>query len=173
MQTLRDRIGSGITVSQASRRIFLYATSAHSAMQVEQVVREVLTEHAVAAEVRCVQWNPIKKSWTSHEDLMNAEREKSVATGRAAWQVHVKPPSHRELKALARRLETDGFSVARRWRDLIVGAGCEDDAHALAGQIRGYSSTGTRVRVQPGVYDVPPVQVWVPNEREGMRQIWI
>jgi hypothetical protein len=174
MSTLRSRIGSDIRVSQTPRRVFLYAASAHSAMQVEQVARDVLTEHAVSAEVRCGQWNPIKQAWTSHEELMNAERKKSAATGRAAWQVRVEPPSHHELKALAQRLEAEGFSVVRRWRYLIAGAGCEDDAHALAGQIRGYSSAGTRMRVQPGVYDVPPVRAWVPlGDGVAEIRIWI
>jgi hypothetical protein len=140
-------------------------------MQVEQVVRDAMAERAVSARVRCDQWNPIKQSWTSHEDLMNAEREKSAATGRAVWQVHVEPPSHRELKALAQRLEAEGFSIARRWRHLIAGAGCEDDAHALADQIRGYSSVGTRIRVQPGVYDIPPVRVSQPGD--GVGSIWV
>jgi hypothetical protein len=52
MQTLRSRIGSGIRISHAPKRLFLYAASAHSAAQAEQVVRDVLTEHAVRAEVR-------------------------------------------------------------------------------------------------------------------------
>ena len=64
-----------------------------------------------------------------------------------------------------------GLSVARRWKYLIVGASCEDDAHALADQIRGYSSIGTRIRVQPGVYDIPPVQVSQPGD--GVGSIWI
>lgn len=168
MWALRSRIGSDIRVSPTPKGVFLYATSAHSAMQAEQVVREVLTEHDVSAGVRCDQWNPINQSWTSHEDLMDAERRKSAATGRAAWQVRVEPPSHHELKALAQRLEAEGMSVARRWRYLIAGAGCEDDAHVLADQIQGYSSAGTRIRVQPGVYDLPPVKAWVP----GAGEIW-
>ena len=168
MRTLRSRVGSDIRVSQTPRRVYLYAASARSGMQVEQVVRDVLTEHAVSAEVRCAQWNPIKQSWTSHEDLMNAERKKSAASRRAAWQVRVEPRSQHELKALAQRLEAEGLSVARRWRYLIAGAGCEDDAHALADQIRGYSSAGTRIRVQPGVYDIPPVRVWA----HGAGRIW-
>jgi hypothetical protein len=155
MRTLHSRIGSDIKVSQAPRRVFLYAASAHAAVQVEQAVRHVLAEHDVAADVRCDRWNPISKSWTSHENLMKAERRKSAATGRAAWQVRVGPSSHRELKALARRLEADGFSVARRWWYLFAGANCEDDTHALAEQIRGYSSVDTQIRVQR-VYDRPP-----------------
>ena len=171
MRTVRSRIGSDIRVSLSPRRVFLYAASAHSAMQAEQVVRDAMTEHGVSARVRCDRWNPIKQSWTSHEDLMNAEREKSAATGRAVWQVRAEPPSQHELKALAQRLEAEGFSVARRWRYLIAGAGCEDDAHALADQIRDYSSAGTRIRVQPGVYDIPPVRVSQPGD--GVGSIWV
>ena len=171
LRTVRSRIASDIRVSQSPRHVFLYAASAHSAMQVEQVVRDAMTEHGVSAGVRCDRWNPIKQSWTSHEDLMKAEREKSAATGQAVWQVHVEPPSRQELKALAHRLEAEGFSVARRWKCLIAGAGCEDDAHALAGQIRGCSSGGTRIRVQPGVYDVPPVHV--SQAGDGVGSIWV
>src|ERR1700757_2059166 len=95
MRAVRSRIGSDIRVSQSPRRVFLYAASAHSATRVEQVVRDAMAEHGVSARVRCDQWNPIKQSWTSHEDLMNAERVKSAATGRAVWQGAVRPPSPR------------------------------------------------------------------------------
>jgi hypothetical protein len=157
MQALRGRIGSDVEVSQGLRRVFLYTDSARSAAQVEQMVRDVLHEHAVGADVRCRQWNPIKQSWTSHEVVMNSEREKSAATGLAAWQVRVDHSSHHELRTLAQRLEAEGFSVARRLTYLVAGADCEDDAHALADQIRGYSPAGTRIRVQPGNYYVPPM----------------
>ena len=93
---------------------------------------------------------------------MEAERAKSAATGRAVWQVRVDPSSYYELRALGRRLEAEGVSVARRWRYLIAGAGCEDDARDLADRIRGYSSADTRVRVQPGIYERPAVRAWVP-----------
>lgn len=76
MRTVRGRIGNDIRVSQSPGRVFLYAASAHSAVQVKQVVRDAMTEHNVSARVRCDQWNPIKQSWTSHEDLMNAERQR-------------------------------------------------------------------------------------------------
>jgi hypothetical protein len=155
MRTLRSRISSDIEVSQNRRSVFLYVASAHAAVQAEQTVRNVLAEHDVEADVRCDRWNPISKSWTSHEILMNAERRKSAATGVAAWQVRVGPSSHRELKTLARRLEAEGVSVARRWRYLFAGANCEDDTHALADRIRGYSSVEMRIRVQH-VYDRPP-----------------
>jgi hypothetical protein len=163
MRTLRSRISSDIEVSQTHRRVFLYVASADAAVQAEQAVRNALAEHDVEADVRCDRWNPISRSWTSHENLMNAERRKSAATGQAAWQVRVGPSSHRELKTLARRLEAEGFSVARRWRYLFTGANCEDDTRALADRIRGYSSVDMRIRVQR-VYDRPP-PVHVPGQR--------
>jgi hypothetical protein len=174
MLILRTRISSQIKVSQNPAGAFLYAASADAAVQAEQVVRDVLAEHGVTAGVRRLRWNPISKSWTSHADLMNAERRKSVATGRAAWQVRVGPlrvgPSfHHELGALARHLEAEGFAVARRWRYLFAGANCEDDTHALADQIRGYVSAGTRIRAQR-VYDRPP-PVRVHLARGG--HVWI
>jgi hypothetical protein len=91
---------------------------------------------------------PISKLWTSHENLMKAERRQSAATGRAAWQVRAGPASRRELTALARHLEAEGFSVVRRWRYAFTGANCEDDVPALTDRIRGYSSAGMRIRVQ-------------------------
>jgi hypothetical protein len=163
MHTLRSRIGSGIEVSQTDRRAFLYMASALAAAQAEQVVHDVLAEHDAEADVRCDRWNPISKSWTSHERLMNAERRKSAATGQAAWQVRVGPSSHGTLKALARHLDAEGFSVVRRWRYLFTGANCEDDAHALADRIRGYGSADMRMQVQR-VYDRPP-PVHVPGQR--------
>jgi hypothetical protein len=159
-RTLLDRVSADVRVSQVSRRVLLYATSADAAAQTEQAVHDVLAEHEVIAIVRCDQWNSIRQSWTSHEGLMKTERKKSAATGRAVWLVRVASMDHWKLKALARRLEAEGASVALRWTYLIVGASCEDDAHALADQIRGYSP-GTRVRVQPGVYEHPPVHVWI------------
>jgi hypothetical protein len=169
MRALPSRVSDDVKVSQTPGRLFLYAATAAAAARAEQVLRDVLAEHEVTAAVRCDRWNSIRDTWTSHEDLMAAEREKSVATGRAAWQVRVDPSSYQELKALARRLEAEGFSVVRRWQHLITGADCEDDAYALADQVRGYSSADTRIRVQPGVYERPAVRVQVP----GTGTIWV
>jgi hypothetical protein len=160
MRSLGSRVSSDMRVIQTPWGVFLYAASAHAAVQAEQVLREVLAEHGVMTGVRRDQWNPVSKRWTSHEEVMKAERGKSAATGRAQWQVHVRPSSHHELKALARGLEAEGLPVARRWRYLIVGGSCEDEAHALADRIQGYGSAGTRIRVQPGVYDLPKVRAW-------------
>ena len=67
MRTLRSRINSDLKVSQTRTGVLLYAASALAAEQAEQVVREVLAEYDVTADVRCDRWNPISNSWTSHD----------------------------------------------------------------------------------------------------------
>jgi hypothetical protein len=65
--------------------------------------------------------------------------------------VRVELPSHHEARELADRLETEGYSVARRWKYLIAGAASREDAEALAARVHG--------TVEPGgelVYEVEP-----------------
>jgi hypothetical protein len=168
IRALRTRLSSDIRVSQLSNCVFLYTSAANSAQQAENIARDSLAAENVTAAVRCDQWNSVDESWTSHEDFMEAERRKSVATGRAAWQVRVEHSTRHELKALAERLEAEGLSVVVRWKYLIAGANCQDDAHALADQIQHCSSIGIRIRVQPSVYYRP-----VRTRVYGSGGIWV
>ena len=53
--------------------------------------------------------------------------------------------------SLGRLLEREGFDVARRWRYLIVGAGSEEEALALAKRVHGDAEPGGEV-----VWEVTP-----------------
>ncbi len=44
--------------------------------------------------------------------------------------------THHESVALAERLQDEGYSVARRWRFLVVGANNADQAEEFAAKIR-------------------------------------
>jgi hypothetical protein len=155
IRAMRARVGDDMKVSVLSDRVFLYTSSAHSAEQAEKLVRDALAAVNVTAGVSSDQWNSVDESWTSHEDFMEAERRKSVATGKAAWQVRVEHSTRHELKVLAEGLEAGGSSVVVRWKYIIAGANCQDDAHALADQIRRRSSADVRIRVQPSVFYRP------------------
>jgi len=65
--------------------------------------------------------------------------------------VRVELPSHEEADKLADELEREGFDVARRWRYLIVGAGSEEEALALAKRVHGDAEPGGEV-----VWEVTP-----------------
>jgi hypothetical protein len=150
---LGSRLGDQVTVTSSGTQIFLYAPSAGSAYEAEQVARAVLAQHDVSAPVRTERWSPREKEWldvtdkpsadaaaeqqAEHEYLQEQERERSVTTGFPAWRMVVEVPSHRDVVALAGHLAAQGWRVRPRRRYLIVWADCEDDAKGLVRALSG------------------------------------
>lgn len=172
ISALPGRVGNDIRLSKTETGVFLYTATADDAMRAEQAAREVLAQHDVSGDFRLDRWDPVNEIWrdvtaespdqtrealrNEHEYLMDLERQQSATTGRAMWQVRVDLRSRDEVEMLARHLQARGCRVVRRRRYIIVGADCEDDANDLAQEIGGYTSTGTVIRVQRGVYGLPP-----------------
>jgi len=149
-EDIRRQVGGGVAVGAGDGQIFLYAGTEAAARSAEQIARDVLARHGMAAESAVHRWHPIEERWEApdvpmpqteaerqaeRQRLEEAETAESLATGIAQWQVRVELASHHQAVALARKLEGQGQSVARRWKLLIVGAGHEDQARELAGQI--------------------------------------
>jgi hypothetical protein len=150
-EDIRRQVGRGVAVGAGDAQIFLYAGAEAAARNAEQIARDVLARHGVAAESALHRWHPVEERWETpdvpmpqteterqaeHQRLEDAETAESLATGIAQWQVRVELGSHRQAVTLARRLEDQSWAVARRWKFLIVGASNEDQARELAGQIR-------------------------------------
>ncbi len=148
---VRRRLGHGVAMSADGPRLFVYAATEDAAREAGRVVREVLAQHQLAAEFALDRWHPVEQEWedasipmpeeggaqaAERQRLMDSETEQSRAAGKAGWQVRVELPSHRQAVELARRLQAEGHPVIRRWKYLILGAGNEDDASALAQAIR-------------------------------------
>jgi hypothetical protein len=166
-EDVRRQLGRTIAVSAGDSQIFLYAGTEIAATEAERVAREVLAQDGIAAEFALHRWHPIEEEWESpdvampqteaerqaeHQRLMDSETAESLAAGFARWQARVEFPSHREAVALARKLEGEGWTVARRWKFLIVGANNEDDVRKLAGQIRREAPPDAVIRIEePGV----------------------
>jgi FMN phosphatase YigB (HAD superfamily) len=144
------QVGRGVAVGAGDAQIFLYAGAEAAARDTEQIARDVLARHGMAAESALHRWHPIEERWETPDVLMpqteterqaerqrleDAETAESRATGIAQWQVRVELGSHRQAVALARKLEEQSWPVVRRWKFLIVGASNEDQARELAGQI--------------------------------------
>jgi hypothetical protein len=149
-EDIRRQVGGGVAVGAGDGQIFLYAGTEAAARAAEQTARDVLARYGMAAESALHRWHPIEERWESpdvampqteaerqaeRQRLEQAEAAESTATGIAQWQVRVELSSHHQAVALARKLEDQGQSVARRWKLLIAGAGNEDQARELAGQI--------------------------------------
>jgi hypothetical protein len=149
-EDIRRQVGGGVAVGAGDGQIFLYAGTEAAARAADQIARDVLSRHGMSAESALHRWHPIEERWETpdvpmpqteaerqaeRQRLEEAEIAESAATGIGQWQVRVELASHHQAVALARKLEDQGQSVARRWKLLIAGAGNEDQARELAGQI--------------------------------------
>jgi hypothetical protein len=164
------RLGGNIAVGAGDSQIFLYAGTESAARQAEQVARDVLAEHGIEAEFALHRWHPIEEEWESpdvamprteaereaeHQRLEDAETAESLAAGAAQWQARVELPSHHEAVTFAHKLDSEGRTVVRRWKFLVVGANNEDDARELAEQIRGEAPPGATVTAEPAGVRLP------------------
>jgi hypothetical protein len=162
-EDIRRQVGRGIVVGAGEAQIFLYAGTETAARDAERIARDVLAGHGMAAESALHRWHPIEERWETpdvpmpqteaerqaeHQRLVDAEAAESLATGIAQWEVRAELGSHRQAVALARKLESEGRAVVRRWKFLIVGASDEDEARELAGQIRQEAPPGATVMVE-------------------------
>jgi len=150
-EDIRREVGRGVAVGAGDEQIFLYAGTETAARDAERIARDVLAGHGLAAEPALHRWHPIEERWENpdvpmpqteaerkaeHQRLADAETAESLATGVAQWEVRVELGSHRQAVTLARKLEGEGRAVVRRWKFLLIGANNQDEAQALAEQIR-------------------------------------
>jgi hypothetical protein len=144
---VRSRLGHRIVMSVDGPTAFLYAGTEDTAREADRVVREVLAQHQLSAELTLDRWHPLEEQWedvsvpmpdtaeqraAEHQRLVDTETQDSLAAGQAGWEVRVELPSHHQAVELAERLQAEGRPVIRRWKYLVLGANNEDDASALA-----------------------------------------
>lgn len=159
-EDVRRRLGRSVAVGAGDSQLFLYAGTEVAAREAEQVAREVLAQQGIEAQFAVHRWHPIEEEWedpdvalprteaerdAEHQRLEEAETAESLATGTAEWQARAELPSHRDAVALARKLQSEGHTVLRRWKFLIVGAADEDDAQEIAEHIRQEAPPGATV----------------------------
>jgi hypothetical protein len=160
----RQRLGDAVAVSGEGSTVFAYADTREALTAAEQVLRGVLGEHNVQADLTVHRWHELEERWedesvplpqteaereVERERLEAADAAESEQTGRALWEVRLELPSHRETRELAQRLEDEGFAVIARWTYLLVGADSEDDARELAERLRQEAPAGATVQVEP------------------------
>ena len=142
--------GHRLAVSNDEDTVFVYVDSAAQADQAQKIVEAELQDEGIEAEAITERWLPDDERW-SGEPPSETWEEEVIDHGHAPWEVRVELPSHEEADKLADELEGEGFDVARRWRYLIVGAGSEEEARALAKRVHGAAEPGGEV-----VWEVTP-----------------
>jgi hypothetical protein len=155
------RLHDRVVVSHDADKVFFYADTEAAAREVERLITPLLAEHGLAdATVAVTRWHPVEEDWRpvdepvpSDAEGVDRERERfdereaaeAQERGWADFEVRAELPSHRDTVRFAKRLESEGIPVARRWKFLIVGAATKDDADALAERLRAEAPEGTRV----------------------------
>jgi hypothetical protein len=131
-----------LAVSQDDDNVFVYASSQPEAVRASELIDAVLREHEIEAkQSRIEHWLDEEDRWDSDPPDETWEEE-TIERGYAPWEVRVELPSHHEARRLAEQLETEGYSVERRWQYLIVGAGSREDADRLAQRVHGEVEPG-------------------------------
>jgi hypothetical protein len=159
----RKRLGGAVAVSSDGDNLFVYADSHEAVQEAEGVIRALLQERGLDADVEIHRWHELEQRWededvplplteaerqVEHERLEADDAAESQKAGRALWEVRLELPSHDETLALARQLEAEGLPVLQRWTYLLVGGANEDEARALAERLQEEAPEGTTVHVE-------------------------
>jgi len=158
------RLGRRVAVGTGGgNEVFLYTRTRDAAAAARQSVADLLATHGMQAEFTIERWHPVAEEWeaadirlpqTSAEieaerrELDAEETSESLAAGVALFEIRVQLPSHRDAVALAARLRSEGYSVVRRWRFLVVGANNADQAEEFAAKIRPEAQAGAVVSIE-------------------------
>jgi hypothetical protein len=131
-----------LAVSRDGDELFVYASSPAEADRARKLIATVLQTEQLEARL-----GPVEH-WLDEEDRWDDEppgetwEEEELDRGYAPWEVRVTLPSHGEARTLAGKLESEGYSVERRWRYLIVGTDSKEDAETLARRLHGEVEPG-------------------------------
>jgi hypothetical protein len=159
----RERLGEGAIVTRDGSKLFVYTATGEDAEAAAAVVRELLDDERLTAEIRTTRWHPVEEAWQDASEPLprtaedrdreleeRDERERrEVAAGEGYdWRVHVRAPDRAAAARLEERLREDDLRVDRRWRYLTIGALTEEHAAELASRVQD-ELPGAEVEMDP------------------------
>lgn len=140
-----DLQGRRVSVSADGETLFVYAATRSDAEKARAVVEAEFRAHGVSSKMsRIEHWLDDEERWDDEPPTETWE-EAELKQGYAPWEVRVRCGSHHEARALADRLETEGYKPLRHFHYLIVGTRSKEDAEALAHRLHGEVEVGGAV----------------------------
>jgi hypothetical protein len=131
-----------LAVTHDEDTVFVYAASLRQAEQARAVVEAELREAGLQPVLVAIeQWLADEERWDDEPPGADTEEE-VLARGFAPWEVRVTCPTAAEARALAERLEAEGYGVVRRFRYVLAGAASREEAQALANRLHGEVEPG-------------------------------
>jgi hypothetical protein len=165
----RERLGTDVVVSRDGSRLFAYTSTEEQASEAARVIRELVRDEELTADIRVTRWHPVAEEWRdasqplpttpADEEREYAEREaaeeqEARAEGEFDWRVVAVLPSRDAAGDLARRLLDEGLPAKRRWHYVMVGVVTEERADELAERLRDELGDSVDVWVHADIGDV-------------------
>ena len=166
---VRERLGSSVMVTRDGPNLFLYAANEDTAREAESVVRSLVEEDELTADIRVTRWHPVEEEWKdaslplpvtpAEEAAEYAAREAVEAVeaereGDFDWHVVVHLPGRGDAAELAERLRAEGLAPHRRWRYVTVGVLTEERAQELVDRLQAELPDDADVRIEVDLSDV-------------------
>ena len=130
--------GRRLVVSREDETIFVYAGSRPEAERARAVIDAELREAGIEAQVSGIEhWLADQDRWDDEPPQTYEPEEEVREHGLSPWEVRVEAESPQAATDLAERLERAGHGVVLRHKYVLVGAGSEEEARALAAQLHG------------------------------------
>lgn len=159
---LQGAAGARVIVSLDGNLLFLYAGDRAQAEKAIAAVTSLVSASGQSVQTELRRWHPVAEEWVDadqplpgvggisaeHAEMIAQERAEQSHLDYAEWEVRVSTESHREAVELSDALRLQGIANMRRWRYLVVGAGDEDAANALAERVRAIAPADARVAVE-------------------------
>jgi hypothetical protein len=165
----RERLGKNVVVTRDGSRLFAYTATEAQAHEAERVIRDLVADETLTADVSVTRWHPVLEDWedaslplphTPEEEQAEytareaAETNEAEQEGDFDWQVVLHLTARDDATDLAERLSSEGLPVSRRWRYVVVGAVTEERAADLAERLRAELGDSAEVSVEANLSDV-------------------
>jgi hypothetical protein len=165
----RERLGKNVVVTRDGSRLFLYAVDAAQVREAERVMRELVRDESLTADIVVTRWHPVEEEWKDlsiarprtpdEEEAEYAAREateerEAESEGDYDFRVVVHLHGRDAAEELADRLADEGLPVSRRWSYVVVGALTEERAAELAERFR-LEIPDADVSIDASLSDIP------------------
>jgi hypothetical protein len=165
-----------VIVSRDGSRLFLYAATAQQAREAERVIRELIAEDGLTAEISTTRWHPVEQAWkdpsiplpsapeeiaSEHRRLEEDEEQEAEREGVLKWHVRVELPTRADAIELAGRLAAEGRRLHRRWRYVTIDVAPEEAATELVERLRDELPDDAEVSVEVNTELPYPVFVFL------------
>jgi hypothetical protein len=161
-----SELAPDLDVNAGHAYVFAYAGDAASARTARWALEEAASETGIGVDVVVERWNPGRAEWQDPALPVEPASEPppwvDIDFDALRYEVRLHAPDARSLDELARELHSEGARfLSRGGRVLELGAYDEEEAQAIADDLRVHAPIGSEVEVR----ELTTFRRWLAKER--------